>query len=92
MALLLPGYTLPTAGCDPRHIGQPLRSYGLTQSWCSLVPLLLSLQVAADLVQEICEQMAVSETQEIKEFALFATKDNGKQRALVGWRTLYLLR
>ncbi|XP_025053284.1 myosin XVB [Alligator sinensis] len=34
--------------------------------------------VAADLVQEICEQMAVSETQEIKEFALFATKDNGK--------------
>uniref|UniRef100_A0A7M4E9M0 MyTH4 domain-containing protein n=1 Tax=Crocodylus porosus TaxID=8502 RepID=A0A7M4E9M0_CROPO len=34
--------------------------------------------VAAELVQEVCEQMGVSEMQEIKEFALFAAKDNGK--------------
>ncbi|KAG6931615.1 myosin XVA, partial [Chelydra serpentina] len=36
------------------------------------------LQVAAEVVREICEQMGISEQEEIQEFALFASKNGGK--------------
>uniref|UniRef100_A0A452H2K3 MyTH4 domain-containing protein n=1 Tax=Gopherus agassizii TaxID=38772 RepID=A0A452H2K3_9SAUR len=36
------------------------------------------LQVAAEVVQEICEQMGINEQEEIQEFALFASKNDGK--------------
>lgn len=49
---------------------------------CSIYLLLSSLQVAKELVQEICEQMGAGEQEEIQEFALFAIRStsdkNGK--------------
>jgi len=49
---------------------------------CSIYLLLSSLQVAKELLQEICEQMGAGEQEEMQEFALFAIRKasdkNGK--------------
>uniref|UniRef100_A0A669QD59 MyTH4 domain-containing protein n=1 Tax=Phasianus colchicus TaxID=9054 RepID=A0A669QD59_PHACC len=42
---------------------------------CSIYLLLSSLQVARELLQEICEQMGAGEQEEMQEFALFAIRN-----------------
>uniref|UniRef100_A0A8C9L1Z9 MyTH4 domain-containing protein n=1 Tax=Pavo cristatus TaxID=9049 RepID=A0A8C9L1Z9_PAVCR len=42
---------------------------------CSIYLLLSSLQVAKELLQEICEQMGAGEQEEMQEFALFAIRN-----------------
>uniref|UniRef100_A0A8C5F1K3 Myosin XVB n=1 Tax=Gopherus evgoodei TaxID=1825980 RepID=A0A8C5F1K3_9SAUR len=62
---------LQQASTDPASTHQGTGVF----AWSHLPPW---LQVAAEVVQEICEQMGINEQEEIQEFALFASKNDGK--------------
>lgn len=67
-AILLPSNKPSMFNCSGAALGLPGHSTYL---------LLSLLQVAKELLQEICEQMGAGEQEEIQEFVLFAIRSDG---------------